>query len=200
MTIGSLAVNGQAPGKIRLADIRMRDVCILADATTKTFYAVSSTFLPAGEGRGRPGVRAYTSKDLLTWEGPHVIFHPFDGSDASWSRKSPQYHCHVTDGPYLYRSRSGKLFMIWSSFSAGGYTTGVAVSNSGKLKSPWVQQTEPLFSDDGGHGMIFKRFDGQLMLVLHQPNKRPDERARFFEIEDTGETLKITKPFPAPKS
>ena len=86
--------------------------------------------------------------------------------------------------------------MIWSSFGVGGYTIGVAVSPSGKLRGPWVQQTEPLFADDGGHGMIFKRFDGQLMLVLHQPNK-DGERARLFELEDTGETLRIKSAFPA---
>jgi len=44
--------------------------------------------------------------------------------------------------------------------------------------------------------MIFKRFDGQLMMVLHQPNGRGLERARFFELEDTGETLRIKAPFP----
>jgi len=43
--------------------------------------------------------------------------------------------------------------------------------------------------------MIFKRFDGQLMLVLDQPNKNPNERARFFELEDTGDTLKIKNQF-----
>lgn len=315
----------QTAGQIRLADVRMRDVCILADETSKTYYAVSSTFVPAAEGtegRGRAAVRAYTSKDLVTWEGPHIIFqtpanfwgdvnirgiwapelhsykgkyflfatfdtdsqfpeqwrnwlprvkrgtqvlvgdsplgpfkpfqnhstlpvdmmtldgtlwiedgipymifchewvqikdgavemmqlkddlsatvgepvHLFDGSDATWSVKSTQYYCHVTDGPYLYRSKNGRLFMIWSSFGAHGYTTGVAISASGKLRGPWTQQTEPLFAEDGGHGMIFKRFDGQLMLVLHQPNKRV-ERARLFELEDTGETLRIKTPFPS---
>jgi len=326
---GAAAVRAQTTppqplNKIKLADVRMRDVCILADETTKTYYAVSSTFVPASEGRGRPAVHAYTSKDLITWEGPHIIFQTpadfwgdanirgiwapemhaykgkfylfatfdtdsklpeqwhnwlprvrrgtqvlvsdsplgpfkpfqnhstlpvdmmtldgtlwiedgipwmifchewvqikdgtvemmqlkddlsetvgepvylFDGSDGPWNRKSPQWHCYVTDGTYLFRSKSGKLFMIWSSFGTGGYTTGVAVSASGKLRGPWTQQTEPLFSEDGGHGMIFKRFDGQLMLVLHQPNKRPNERGRLFELEDTGETLRIKGPFPTP--
>ncbi len=313
---------GQQIGKIKLADVEMRDVCILADERTKTYYAVSSTFVPTTEARARPAVRAYTSKDLITWEGPHIIFqtppdfwggvnirgiwapelhaykgkyylfatfdtdslfpeqwrnwlprvkrgtqvlvsnsplgpfkpfqnhstlpvdmmtldgtlwiedgvpymvfcnewvqikdgavemiqlkgdlsetvgepiHLFDGSDARWNRKSPQYHCYVTDGPYLFPSKSGKLFMIWSSFGAHGYTTGVAISTSGKVRGPWTQQADPVFSEDGGHGMIFKRFDGELMLVLHQPNKRPLERARLFELEDTGETLRIEAPFP----
>lgn len=84
--------------------------------------------------------------------------------------------------------------MIWSSFSHTGYTTGVAVSDSGKLAGPWRQQAEPLYSADGGHGMLFKRFDGRLMLVLHSPNKNT-ERAKLFEIEDNGETLRVIKPF-----
>jgi hypothetical protein len=56
---------------------------------------------------------------------------------------------------------------------------------------------EPLFADGGGHSMLFHRFDGQLMMVLHQPNDGGRERARLFEIEDTGETLRISRDFPA---
>ncbi|MEP6900716.1 MAG: glycoside hydrolase family 43 protein [Actinomycetota bacterium] len=123
----------------------------------------------------------------------------FQGSDAPWARKSSQWGCWVTDGPFLYKSKSGKLFMIWSSFSTTGYTTGVAVSDSGKLAGPWKQRAEPLFSADGGHGTIFRRFDGQLMLVLHSPNKNT-EHAKLFEIEDTGETLRIKAPFTASKT
>jgi hypothetical protein len=55
----------QSVGAVRLADVRMRDVCILADDASKTYYAVSSAGL---------SVRAFTSKDLVAWEGPHTIF------------------------------------------------------------------------------------------------------------------------------
>src|SRR5512144_529346 len=72
--VDAQTVSTQPLTRIKLADVRMRDVCILADETTKTYYAVSSTFVPASEGRGRPAVHAYTSKDLITWEGPHIIF------------------------------------------------------------------------------------------------------------------------------
>lgn len=117
---------------------------------------------------------------------PHWMF---QASDAPWSEKSKQYGCHVTDGPYLYRSKTGKLMMVWSSFGAGGYEVGLATSKSGKLAGPWEQQAEPLFTADGGHPMLFRRFDGQLMMILHQPNHAPDERARIFEVEDTGDSL-----------
>jgi hypothetical protein len=119
----------------------------------------------------------------------------FFGSDAKWNRPSPEYGCWVTDGPWLYRSKSGKLFMTWSSFSNTGYTVGVAVSESGKLAGPWTQQAEPLYKDDGGHSMLFRRFDGQLMMALHSPNGGRKERIHLFEMEDTGETLRVVREF-----
>jgi hypothetical protein len=85
--------------------------------------------------------------------------------------------------------------MIWSSGGPTGYACGVAVSDSGKLAGPWVQRPEPLFANDGGHGMIFRTFEGQLMLALHQPNKTPKERIHLFELEDTGDTLRIAREF-----
>jgi arabinan endo-1,5-alpha-L-arabinosidase len=120
----------------------------------------------------------------------------FNGSDAPWSLKSSQYGCHVTDAPWFYRTKTGQLLMLWSSGGKTGYTTGIAISRTGKLVGPWDQQPEPLFTDDGGHPMLFRRFDGQLMMILHQPNKPPLERARFFELEDRGDTLRVLRPAP----
>jgi arabinan endo-1,5-alpha-L-arabinosidase len=299
--------------QVKLADTWMRDACVLPDPTTQTYIMVASAFR---------GVRAYTSKDLITWEGPHMIFRtpddfwpgvemrgiwapemhrykdkfylfltfdtatkfpeqwrnwlprvrrgsqilvgdsprgpfePFEhkptlpedmmtldgtlwiedgvpymvychewvqivngtvemirlkddlsatvgeprrlfwGNDGPWAKRSDQYGCWVTDGPSLHTSKSGRLFMIWSSGSATGYATGVAISDSGKLAGPWRQQPEPLYAQDGGHGFLFKRFDGQLMMALHSPNDR-NARIRLFELEDTGDTLRIVRPFPA---
>jgi arabinan endo-1,5-alpha-L-arabinosidase len=301
----------QAPGPITLGKIRMRDVCILPDQKSKTYYMIG----PAGRG-----VRAYTSKDLVNWVGPDIIFrapddiwgnipivsiwapemhayrnkyylfltfdtrnkfseqwrnwlprvtrgsqtlvsdtptgpfHPFQnhstppvdmmtldgtlwvedgipymvfchewvqisngtveyirlkddlseavgepvqlfrGSEAPWNPAGQQHGNYVTDGPYLYPGKSGKLFMIWSGFKAGSYTTGIAISDSGKLAGPWKQQTEPIFKDNGGHGMLFTTFQGQLMMVLHAPNNMAAQ-PHLFKMEDTGETLRILSEF-----
>lgn len=301
---------GRTAGPVKLADIRLRDSCILPDKATATYYLVSA-------GRRGPNGRAtvvqYTSKDLELWYGPHVIFEipgdfwanrgiwapeihayqgkyylfltfdsdhqfpeqwrnwlprvkrgsqilvgdsitgpfrPFEnrsttppdmmtldgtfwvesgvpymvfahewvqikdgtvemvklkddlsatdgepvrlfhGSDAVWSKKSEQYGCHVTDGPYLYRSRTDKLMMVWTSGGAGGYTTGLAISTTGKLAGPWTQQAEPIYVG-GGHAMLFRRFDGQLMITLHAPNDSPLTRQRIFEVDDLGDTLRV---------
>ena len=57
-----------------LEDIRMRDICILVDEATKTYYAISSGRAQANDGFRNSIVRAYISKDLINWEGPHTIF------------------------------------------------------------------------------------------------------------------------------
>ncbi|KAF0094363.1 MAG: alpha-N-arabinofuranosidase [Puniceicoccaceae bacterium 5H] len=116
----------------------------------------------------------------------------FYGSEAPWSQMLADRGAWITDGPSFYTSKSGKLFMIWSSVGEGGYTVGLAISDSGKLAGPWRQQAEPVFDRDGGHGCLFQTFDGKLMMALHQPNHRT-ERIHLFELEDTGETLRIVR-------
>lgn len=44
------------------------------------------------------------------------------------------------------------------------------------------------------HGMIFKTFEGKIMLLLHSPNNI-NSRPRIFEMEDTGETLSVVREF-----
>ena len=123
-------------------------------------------------------------------------FYLFKASDAPWlgnrheTINSP--HAYVTDGPELYKTRTGKLLMIWSSYDKGSYVEALAHSVSGKLAGPW-KQDGILVGGDSGHGMIFHAFDGRLMLVLHQPFDGRLARAKIYEIEDAGDTLKVKK-------
>ncbi len=120
--------------------------------------------------------------------------HLFKASDAPWinaqRKPSKRENRYVTDGPELYRTKTGKLLMLWSSYDKDGYVQTVARSKSGKLAGPW-EQLEPLVRGDSGHGMLFRTFDGQLMLVLHHPFR--NARARLYEIEDTGYNLRVVR-------
>jgi len=107
----------------------------------------------------------------------------FRASEAPWGVK-PEKIGYVTDGPFLYRARNGALLMLWASFGAGGYAQSVARSTSGHISGPWVQEPEPLYAQDGSHGMLFRAFDGRLMLSLHKPNKTPDERPLFLPLRE----------------
>ena len=130
--------------------------------------------------------------DLSETVGNPVVL--FNGSAPDWStgiQPSPESpKGYVTDGCYLYRTGTGKLLMIWSSFGSNGYAIGIAESATGSVKGPWIQHDKPLFPDNGGHGMIFRTLGGDLCLILHQPNDPSGaERARIYPLEDTGDTL-----------
>jgi hypothetical protein len=130
-------------------------------------------------------------KDLSGADGTPVRL--FCASSAEWSTgDGPEGNKHyVTDGCFLYRTRTDKLLMVWSSFKEGVYAVGIAESATGKITGPWIQQPEPLFVN-GGHSMIFRDFEGRLCLVLHSPNSPGGkERAKILELEDLGHTLRV---------
>jgi len=305
------------PRVLKLSEITIRDPFILADAGSQTYYLYAQMSFPGADGRLRPGVGAYASKDLKSWTGPDAVFtvpdgfwadekvwapevHAYGGkyylfvtltgkdqlgpgptgralerrgsqvlaadsplgafapfrngphtppdwmalhatlyveegqpwlifchewiqitdgtvemvrltddlseavgapatlfraTDAPWVRSLKDighgYHGYVTDGPFLYRTKAGKLLMLWSGFSGQQYAQALAVSESGRLAGPWRLEPEPLFTDNGGHGMVFRAFDGRLLLVLHQPSNGGPARARLFEVEDNGQTLRL---------
>lgn len=110
----------------------------------------------------------------------------FRATDAPWvtllrtEYEGEQRAGYVTDGPFFYRGRDGSLNMLWSSYGKWGYTQATARSATGRVEGPWRHTADPLFTEDGGHGMLFETFAGQRMLALHQPNCWPNERPRFL--------------------
>ena len=102
----------------------------------------------------------------------------------------------VTDGPFVYRSaKSGKLFITWSTHNpkkkrGDAYCVVASVSATGKLEGPWKSH-EIIFDKNGGHGMVFKTLEGNLMFVLHRPEIVGKERARFYRFVDDGDKLSI---------
>jgi GH43 family beta-xylosidase len=115
---------------------------------------------------------------------PVTLFH---AGDAQWVRGLAG-DGKVTDGCFIYETKGGQLIMIWSSFGVNQYAIGQAISGNGKIAGPWIQ-SGLLFYEDGGHGMIFESFEGELLLVLHQPNTSPDERARFYKLKEIDNRL-----------
>jgi arabinan endo-1,5-alpha-L-arabinosidase len=131
------------------------------------------------------------SADLTTaLEPPQLLFR---ASEAPWAEEinSKNRRGYVTDGPSLHRLASGELVMLWSSFKGGKYAVGVARTSSGEILGPWHQVPEPLFDADGGHCMVFRTFDGQLLLAFHSPNPSPNERPYFVPLREEGSSLKL---------
>ncbi len=107
----------------------------------------------------------------------------FRASEPEW--RSPMLRDgrenYVTDGPFMWRTADGTLLCLWASFSAGGYTEAIAVSDNGEIDGHF-RHIEPLFEKDGGHGMVFRALDGSLYLTLHSPNQTPYERPVFRRL------------------
>lgn len=129
------------------------------------------------------------SKDLKQTMGePKLLFR---ASEAPWttpykSVRYPGQDNYVTDGTYLFKASNGELLMLWASFIEGSYALGMARSASGQVTGPWVQEEKALYQNDGGHGMIFRTFEGKLILTIHAPNQTPNERPIFIEIQENG--------------
>ncbi|MEI6674934.1 MAG: glycoside hydrolase family 43 protein [Verrucomicrobiota bacterium] len=131
------------------------------------------------------------ANDWTARQGESVLL--FKASEAPWVRPfKPGGAEFVTDGPFLHRTQTGKLLMIWSSFRKGGdYAVGVAESASGTVQGPWRHAAEPLYGEDGGHGMILRDFAGNLLLVLHKPNGGNRERAQLLKLKEVNDHLVV---------
>ncbi|MBO5312556.1 MAG: family 43 glycosylhydrolase [Clostridia bacterium] len=94
---------------------------------------------------------------------------------------------YVTDGPFVV-CLDGELMCLWSSFGKDGYAEAISRSDNGTLRGNWIIDDKLLFEKNGGHGMVFETFDGELMFVYHSPNETPLERPCMRKI--TKEMLK----------
>lgn len=76
---------------------------------------------------------------------------------------------YTTDGAWLFKTADNRLMMTWSTYMQKKYVVCLYESQSGKLKGPW-RHVANVLGGDSGHGMIFKTFAGEEMLVYHSPN------------------------------
>ncbi|HTN35665.1 MAG TPA: glycoside hydrolase family 43 protein [Arachidicoccus sp.] len=138
--------------------------------------------------------------DLSGTRGEGTVL--FRASDSPWSRElkdnGQEGPNKVTDGPYVFRTGTGRLGMIWTSWVCDVYTQGVAYSKSGTLNGPWIQEKLPITPPNFGHGMLFKTLNGEQLMVLHSHeavNGRYIRVPHLFEVDLKGDKLILGKPF-----
>lgn len=113
----------------------------------------------------------------------------FKASQPKWACGIVDGKSFVTDGPFVYRTKSGKLMLLWSSFCKDGYCEAISYSDSGSIYGKWLHEERLLFEKNGGHGMIFTDNNGKMYFVMHRPNESPNERPCLFEIEEKDDSL-----------
>lgn len=98
---------------------------------------------------------------------------------------------YVTDGPFAYRCADGTLLCIWSSFNNNGYAQLVSISDNGDIDGNWTVCQEPLSPEIGGHGMLFRDFEGNLLFLMHSPNTKTLERPTITPMLEENGILKL---------
>lgn len=183
-----------------------------------------ATYLPANKPTldgtfwvdrdGKPYM-VYCYEWLQTWDGTieKIALKPdlggttgkgellFKASDSPWSREKEngvEKPNKVTDGPYLFRTGTGRLGMIWTSWIYNVYTQGVAYSASGTLNGPWIQEKTPVTPADFGHGMLFRTFGGKWLMSVHSHKSINGHYVRIphlFDVDLSGDKLVVGNPF-----
>lgn len=125
----------------------------------------------------------------------------FRASESPWSREKQNGQIvpnKVTDGPYVFRTGTGRLGMIWTSWVYDVYTQGVAYSKSGTLDGPWIHEEAPITPPNYGHGMLFCTLTGQWLMSVHSHksiNGRTVRVPHLFEVDFSGDKLIVGKPY-----
>lgn len=126
----------------------------------------------------------------------------FRASDSPWSREKDENGNvkpnKVTDGPYLFRTKTGRLGMIWTSWVYDIYTQGVAYSQTGTIDGPWIQEKDPITPPNFGHGMLFQALDGTWLMSVHshkEVNGRTIRIPHLFVVKLSGDKLEVVKPY-----
>lgn len=126
---------------------------------------------------------------------PSILFR---ASDSPWSREREDGRVtfnKVTDGPWLFRTGTGRLGMLWTSWIYKDYTQGVAYSLTGTLDGPWMQEPEPITPPNYGHSMLFQTFDGRWMMSVHSHKEnaqgRYERTPHLFPVDLSGDKLRV---------
>jgi beta-xylosidase len=191
-----LAVADKVDGPYRLVrggepiapqELMTLDGTLHVDAAGKPWLVYAHEWLQTTIGT----IEAIPLDDDLAAAGASRVL--FRANEAPWARGQRQPDgdsVWVTDGPQFFRTRAGTLVMLWSSYGERGYVQSIARSKSGTLAGPW-EQLDPLVRRDSGHGMLFRAFDGRLMMVLHRPFTLA--LGKLYEMKDARDRVEVVR-------
>ncbi len=113
------------------------------------------------------------------------------GLDVRQLRRT--HYDRIADGPSLFRSQTGALYLLWSNRLVNyGQTLHVSESASGRAEGPWVHH-RMLWACDAGHGSILRSLDGRLLLACHLNGGVLNPQLAFTEVVDDVKGLRVKR-------
>lgn len=92
----------------------------------------------------------------------------FNASQVPWSggvADGKRNFSPIIESPYLFYCGEDVMGMLFTTYKEGEKRIGAAYSETGTLDGPWVVEGEPLVDDNLGGAMLFKDYDGTLVMV-----------------------------------
>lgn len=122
---------------------------------------------------------AELSKDLKTRVSePRVLW---KGSASCKEGEYFQPGKYITDGPFMIKAEN-ELLCLWSTMIHDTYKEVISRSDNGEIDGNWRVDENFLYANDGGHGMIFKTFNGDYKFTYHCPNIQGEEHPCIKDI------------------
>ena len=114
-----------------------------------------------------------------------------DGLCGAWSEADGAWNVIVaylaSHGPLLLFVCIGLGYIV-GKIKIKAFVLGATADS---IRGKWEHVASPVFSENGGHAMFFRDFDGQDIMCLHAPEREGDERACFFPVSVTSEGVFI---------
>lgn len=136
------------------------------------------------------------SADLKTTVGTASQWFGADELTSFWEEWLGTRASNVTDGPFVYTAADGQKYLLWATSMDvdGGRKYSALATRFDTVGSDLnlKKDTVKLYTEDGGHAMIFTDLEGMETLVLHTPNSG-DTRAKFFNVLLRGSSLVLTE-------
>lgn len=101
---------------------------------------------------------------------PYVMF---SASQNVWSsavaENGEKSYSPVMRAPFMFDTRGGELGILFDTAIDGASAIGVAYTEKGHgLNGPWHIEPQPLLTGNVGGPMLFKDYDGTLVMALHK--------------------------------
>lgn len=98
-------------------------------------------------------------------------------------------------GPFLFDTEGRELGILFTTEKDKKTALGVAYTEKDHgLNGPWHIEPKPMLTGGYGQAMLFRDFDGSLVMVLHKDtvvNGKEKKIPQFFEMDPQYDKLKI---------
>ena len=121
----------------------------------------------------------------------------FSASRNGWSRSANSEKngfSPVMEAPFLFVTDGGRMGIIFTTCIGDERALGVAYTETGHLDGPWVIEPEPFMTGNVGSAMMFKDYDGTLVMAVQKDtviDGKQRHLPRLYKMESQFEKLQI---------